>query len=273
MNIIYNVVKILFPFEETYVSFKFMELLFKLLASNLLFFLTILIMLIMIFYMYIRYRDYKEKLSIILIQNEGLEKSYSNIQKLYNDNEYVLHDFKNHLAVLTSYIKKKEIEKALDYISDISCPVQKIDNIVWTGIEIVDILLNLKAADAVANGVNFNFDILIKPCKVSDTDFCTILTNLLDNAIESSIKDIKSKRFVSFTMKSINKMLEIKIKNNMPVKPKRINNLTFVTTKENKKHHGIGLESVKCCINKYGGNIKFDIQKDFFQVTILLFSV
>ena len=38
-------------------------------------------------------------------------------------------------------------------------------------------------------------------------------------------------------------------------------------------NHGIGLESIKYCVEKYNGNIKFEYGIDFFLVEILLLSV
>ncbi len=244
-----------------------------LLAVNWLLFLVILIMFLLLFYMYMNYRDFKEKSAIINVRNDVLEKSYAHIQKLYKDNGHVLHDFKNHIAVITNYIKKSENEKALKYIENIIQPIHRIESTIWSGIEIVDIILNCKMAEAEANHIKMDMDILIAPSKITDADFCTILSNLLDNAIESAIKDSEEKRYIKFTMKSIDSMLLIKVKNNMIEAPKLSDSLKPETTKKDEKGHGIGLESVEFCVNKYGGNMKFELGKDYFKVQVFLLSV
>ncbi len=245
----------------------------KILASNWLLFLAIFIMILLLFYMYTKYRDYKEKNIVINVRNESLEKSYAHIQRLYKDNEHVMHDFKNHIAIIANYIKKEENEKALKYIDNIVQSVRKIENTVWSGIEIIDIILNCKMAEAETYHIQMDIDIIILPSKVTDMDFCTILSNLLDNAIESSIKDVEENRYIKVSMKSINNMLSIRVKNNIVDKPRLTENFKFETTKSDKKGHGIGLDSVKCCVNKYEGNIQFYFGKNDFEVKILLLSV
>lgn len=249
------------------------EKLTEVLASNWLLFLIILLMLAIIFFMYIKYRDFKEKNALINVRNEILEKSYTNFQNILKDNEHVFHDFKNHLTAIAAYIEKNENEKALDYINFIAKPIGKLENTVWSGIEIVDTILNCKIAEAENYDINMELDIRICACKVDDSDYCIILSNLLDNAIESAIRDMVNKRYIKFIMKSINNMLIIKIRNNMLIRPNSIESNKFDTLKIDKKHHGIGLESVKHSVNKYDGNIKFNLGEDYFEVQIMLLSV
>lgn len=245
----------------------------EILASNWLFFLAFMLMVLLIFYLYIKYRDYKEKNAVINSRNEVLEKSYADIQKLYKDNGHVMHDFKNHITVIENYIRKSENEKALEYINNIAKPVRSIGNKVWSGIEVVDIILNCKIAEAEAFNIKIDVNIIAMSCKVSDMDFCTILSNLWDNAIESSSRQLENRRYIKFVMKTINNMLIIKIKNYTDEIPKLIEHSRFETTKKDKKNHGIGLESVEFCVNKYDGNIKYNLGEDYFEVQLLLLSV
>ncbi|GAA6286801.1 sensor histidine kinase [Blautia caecimuris] len=244
----------------------------EVLASNWLFFLAILLMFLLLFYMYIKYRDYEEKNAIINVRNEVLEKSYANIRKLYKDNGHVMHDFKNHIAIISNYIRSSDYQKALDYIDSIAQPIRKIENTVWSGIEIVDIVLNCKIAEAEMHNIKVTIDVNIASPRVIDMDFCTILSNLMDNAIEASMEDVEARRYIKFTMKSVNNMLVIKVKNNVAEKPKLLEGSRLETTKKDKKAHGIGLESVEFCVNKYNGNMKFNLGDTYFEVRVLLLS-
>lgn len=245
----------------------------ELIASDWMLFLIIALMVTVLFYMYVKYRDYKEKNVLINVRSEILEKSYLDLQSLFKNNEHVMHDFRNHIAIISNYIRKYENEKALTYIESIATPINNIKKIVWSGIEIVDIILNCKMAESEKYDIKMQFDIEINKCNIDEKDFCSILSNILDNAIESSKKSEKEDRFIDFSMKSINKMLMIRIKNNMSFNPKISKYSKFETTKLNKKGHGIGLESVKHSVEKYDGNIKFNYGENFFEVQILLLSV
>ena len=245
----------------------------EMLASNWILFLGILLLFVTSFLLYSKYRDYREKNKIIIIRNEILKKSYDNLQQLFQENEHLLHDLKNHAVIICNYIKCNNNEKALAYIESITAPIKKTDNIIKSSIEILNIILNSKAAEAQANNIDISYEVEVKPCNIDENDLCSILSNLLDNAIEASVKDIKENRYIKMTVKSINNMLMIKIQNNISEKPVIVGPSKFKTTKVMEANHGIGLESIKYCVEKYNGNIKFEYGIDFFLVEILLLSV
>lgn len=245
----------------------------EMLASNWILFLGILFLFVTSFLLYSKYRDYREKNRIIIIRNEILKKSYENLQQLFQENEHLLHDLKNHAVIICNYIKNNNNEKALSYIESITAPIKKTDNIVNSDIEILNIILNCKAAEAQANNINVSYQVEVKLCNIDENDLCSILSNLLDNAIEASLKDRTEKRYIKMIVKSINNMLMIKIQNNISEKPVTVGPSKFETTKAMKVNHGIGLESIKYCVQKYNGNIKFEYGTDYFLVEILLLSV
>ena len=44
----------------------------------------------------------------------------------------------------------------------------------------------------------------------------------------------------------------------------------FITSKKDKFYHGIGIESIKPSINKYGGDIRIKEEEEKFVVSIYL---
>ena len=101
-------------------------------------------------------------------------------------------------------------------------------------------------------------------------DICTIFGNALDNAIESvSLIEDPEKRLIhlsvsprkNFVIIQINNYCEnqIKIKNGYPV-----------TTKADKASHGFGLKSIRYTVEKYHGNVTFDVSKNWFELKILI---
>ena len=51
----------------------------------------------------------KKQAQFIQMKNEALEKNYKNLKSLYENNQYIYHDFKNHMTLLKRYIKQKRI--------------------------------------------------------------------------------------------------------------------------------------------------------------------
>ena len=65
----------------------------------------------------------------------------------------------------------------------------------------------------------------------------------------------------NFVIIQINNYCEnkIKIKNGYPV-----------TTKADKTSHGFGLKSIRYTVDKYHGNVTFDVKKNWFELKILI---
>lgn len=100
-------------------------------------------------------------------------------------------------------------------------------------------------------------------------DICTILSNLLDNAIEASSKLDKSGS-VLLTIRKINYFLMINVVNECFQKGSDFINYPK-TTKENKELHGWGLPSVRDAVEKYNGTLRCINKDNQFAVSIMLF--
>lgn len=42
------------------------------------------------------------------------------------------------------------------------------------------------------------------------------------------------------------------------------------TTKSDKKNHGFGLKSIRYSVEKYGGSVSVDMEKNWFELKILI---
>lgn len=100
-------------------------------------------------------------------------------------------------------------------------------------------------------------------------DMCTILANLLDNAIEASEK-LKIPGNISLTIRRINHFLLIKVSNACEENKESFAHFPS-TTKKNREFHGWGLPSVKDAVEKYNGTLKCINEEKQFIVKIMLF--
>ena len=85
------------------------------------------------------------------------------------------------------------------------------------------------------------------------------------------IKDIE-KRIIHVTVSAKNKFVLIQFQNYCEVKPnedKRGVRL-FESSKADKRNHGFGLKSIQYTVDKYDGTMKAGMNKDWFELTILI---
>ena len=97
---------------------------------------------------------------------------------------------------------------------------------------------------------------------------CTIISNLLNNAIEACEKIQDDKRIIEFEIAGYNSQIFISVCNSYDMESIINQKQKFITTKEDKLNHGIGLENVRRTVNKYDGYMRIFQENERFIVTI-----
>ena len=97
---------------------------------------------------------------------------------------------------------------------------------------------------------------------------CTIISNLLNNAIEACEKIQEDKRIIEFEIAGYNSQIFISVRNSYDMESIINQKQKFITTKEDKLNHGIGLENVRRTVKKYDGDMRISQENERFIVTI-----
>lgn len=212
----------------------------------------------------------EEKNRILSMRNDLLESNYQSLQKAYDENRMLYHDFKNHMLAISQLIKEDRNEEALEYVSTYINWTLSIDRRVETGCKIIDIIVNCKITEATEKEINFTYDIdVIGKINIQDIDMCALLANLLDNAIEACEKNKGEKKWIYLKIRKRNHMLFIWLENSISKRKKNKINF-FQSMKDNKELHGLGMKSIDNVIQKYDGYKEYKVQENQFQIYISL---
>lgn len=144
------------------------------------------------------------------------------------------------------------------------------DSIVKTGNEIFDIIVMNIYPLCIKNSIQFTYIVdgealnILKP-----SDISSLFGNLLDNAMESLMKEPEYKRIMSLNVHKEKQMLVIHLHNECSTSPDFEDNLP-ITTKEDKRYHGYGVRSIRYLINKYNGEVRMSWQDNVFSVDIVI---
>lgn len=195
---------------------------------------------------------------------EELEQNQKQIRKFR-------HDMNNHLSVVGYLLQKGELRKARDYFDKISVYMQTA-NRKFCENSVVNAVLNAKynlMTDAKIDGF---FHISIdKLLFIDDVSLCTLFANTLDNAIEACQKieapdrrklELKCRYTENgyFSLELINsKINEIVVQKNQ-----------YISDKEDKSAHGIGISSIRDIVEKYEGTLDISYDDTSFKVVILI---
>ena len=202
----------------------------------------------------------------------ALQQNYdAEISRQYTEMRQIWHDFQNHLLTIQALNESGDREGADHYIKDLNESILKNQLAAKTGCTPVDLLLYKK--QQLARELETNLRLTIQ-CRLGNMQFaaydlCSVLGNLLDNALEACAELSLDNRSVELELKQQQGMLLISCKN--PYAGERKNdNGKFASTKEEKVGHGIGLSSVRQVCKKYQGTMEISAEQQVFQVHLLL---
>lgn len=223
-------------------------------------------------YFYYRLCQIRKEQENIALQNELLAKSYQVAKESYESNARLYHDMGNHFSMIQSYLADGKVEEARTYLDRLGKDRAAYSVERFTGIEAVDYILSQKAAFARQQNVETSIHAEYpKDCKIDPVDLCTILTNLLDNAMEACGKlPEASAKILSVTIRRINQFIIIQIANSCIEEPV-ISKGNFKTSKTDKRHHGWGMKNVRLAVEKYYGTMEHEYNKNMFIVSVMLF--
>ncbi len=132
----------------------------------------------------------------------------------------------------------------------------------------IDHVLNTKLLQAKKHGIKTYTEILIpEKISINEEDFCTIILNLLDNAIEASIKEKDPDIQIYLNIK--NNYLVFCIKNRVGHNVLK-DNPKLCTSKKDTSAHGLGLKIIKRAIRNSNGIFDVSIKNNYFVATVMM---
>ena len=232
---------------------------------------VVLMMSVLVFNINRQYEVEKELAKLRSEQAELLERDYTSLNRAYEVNAKLFHDFHNHIGVLRQFLAHEKYGEAVRYLDELQAPVQNLTAAVWTGDETADYHINGKAAEAKSSGIQFQAQVEFpRRTNIRSVDLCAILGNLLDNALEAArqVPD-RSGRTVSLTIRRIHQMLVIKVENTFAAAPVQENG-QLKTTKTGGGLHGWGLKSAQTAAEKYDGMVQAGVSGEVFRAVATL---
>ncbi|PXV95628.1 GHKL domain-containing protein [Lachnotalea glycerini] len=209
--------------------------------------------------------------SIIMKKDVEL-KYYIQITEVNEENKRFIHNSSNYLKVIGELAKAYKIENILEIVKELNIELENNEMKIYSGTPVLNAILSAKGLWAKKQSISF--DVYVEPVihlgNVTDSDLITILGNLLDNAIRAaaSCENNKSVK-VRIFMQNEGNFCVIKITNRFTGKLCKTEG-GFLTTKEERGIHGIGLKSVESIVKKYNGYLNCFIEDKEFQAIVFL---
>ena len=142
---------------------------------------------------------------------------------------------------------------------------------VYTGNKNVDAVIRPLVEEARKKEIHFEIQGNVpEDIKVSAYDLCTIISNLLRNAIESCEKiESISSRVIKLNVGTYQSLIFLTIENTVKEEI-HIKDNHLVTSKKDTKYHGLGSGNVKAAVKKYNGRLSYHCEDGWFKSEIQL---
>ena len=219
-----------------------------------------------------------EEIKFYQLENQAMKTNLDNYIKQAAEISKIKHDMENVALTTTTLLQEHDYAKLEKHFSQIINDLQVTD-ILHTDIKNVylNAIIQQKYTKCKSKIKNVNFT-----CAADETfrkkeeianidiiDLCTIIANLLDNAIEAYTEcndyDIR------INLDYINNSYRIEISNT--IKGSVLSgNKTLKTSKSDTKNHGIGIKSVKSRAEKYNGKTEFTEENGQFVARVWLMA-
>lgn len=213
-----------------------------------------------------------QALEALNVRLELESKHYKNMDDLHEQYDVYMHDMKHTMRAIAALAEEGDYESISSLIDKMRIKVGNIEQKIICSNKILNALLLERRGYAEDNGVVMEMEIR-EPLyfqEIDEPDFISLLGNLLDNAIEAE-KSSKKRDGILLNMRMAREgmhmiiHLENSYKEDPDDKKFRIKRSGSIGDK-----HGIGLESVRDIVRKYGGIIENEKSEDRYFVKVIL---
>lgn len=199
-------------------------------------------------------------------------KYYEEVEVINEEVRRYKHDLSNHLHMLYYFLEERNVDSAKEYLDRLGIGLKNINKgfyYIKTNNEAMDFIVNSKLLIAREKGVKVQTKIGdMKEISIPNIDLCTLLSNLLDNAIEACELYKGNESFIDIDIRLIKNNLSCSIKNSAnPVKTDKKGN--YLTNKKS-GNHGFGMLQINQIIKQYNGFITRKYEDHVFETDILL---
>ena len=197
---------------------------------------------------------------LLVQRGELAQSSYEALRRQHEQVMMLRHDMVKHLRVLRQTVAD---EKAAAYLDGLIGENEKIHPVVQSGNEMLDVILNgkLSAADDAGIAVELAHTQAPDKLPLTDAELCSLIMNLLDNAVEAASAPGVKRRYIKLDMHIRNHFFVFVCENGAT--------LDWIN-KETAPERGLGLKVIRQIVERYGNLSNTEYGDDYYKVKVLI---
>ena len=224
---------------------------------------------VVVFYRISIVRKTEKENALLQQQSEMQLEVYSDLQQRYQNSMETIHDAKRHVRALESLIQSDHLAEAQQYKESLFQKLNELQPSIHCDNPLLSAILNHVFLKAEQRHIALKMDLQGEEqlSMLAGVDLTTIVSNLLDNAVDAVSELPEEQRYIHFAVAFQIGEIMIHVENPTKNDLKREGN-TLVSTKEG--HLGLGLKNVEMVVKKYKGDFKIYVKYGNFVVAITI---
>ena len=234
--------------------------------------LDLVLLFILNFSYYTTYKniEHRHKITNLEVQKtlEEAERMSIEIDKTNREElEKIRHDIKNQFSYLDVLLQQNQNEEARKYIGEYLNKSDKVLNSFSCSNNVINSIINLELTKAKIKNIKIDVKVVVPPAlPFDDNDLVSLLTNMIDNAIENyysegndaiMVRIMKQNDFIRFIVSN-------------PVNLEKINPRSLTKTSKVGRGHGYGTKIIKNIAVAYNGYVDFSVEENRFVCDVVL---
>lgn len=201
------------------------------------------------------------------MQQELLSSELSSYEAFVTMAKQARHDLRHHNGILTEYLASGDSAGALEYLRYYDESITDAGLTQHCKHSVANAVLCLYERKARTEGITFALNAVIREdLNISPTDLGTMLSNILENALEACQSSKIPAPMISFLADPDGDRLKIELRNSVNGTVGFEHDLPIST----KKNGGTGMKSVLRIVEKHKGLLHFSQEKDVFITRMIL---
>ncbi len=215
------------------------------------------------------YYQSRRESAVLTLQNRLAKESYDQILVHLQEVGGLKHEIKNHLAALQTCLTEGRYEEAKQYLEYCAGQAGAVTGAAWHSHFLINAVAGRLLQRASERSVEVRLDLKAEPRHIADPDLYSLLSNLLENALEACAAVPEDReRFICLTIVRREPYLVITCENSRTGEIV-CENGELRTTKRD-EGHGYGLRIIRRIADAYDGLADMDYDETTFTVTVAL---
>ncbi len=207
-------------------------------------------------------------------QNDLLARQVGEVENLYSQIRGMRHDLRNHAQTMQAYLQLGQTEELARYLQELSRGFEQVDDVLRTGNVMADAILNSKLSLARSKGIQVHAKAAVPAASsLPDVSLCSILGNLLDNALEACLRlPNVQEAFIRVYIAPMKGQLYVNVTNSAPGLARRESG-RYISSKPGRgalERHGFGLSQIDWAARLCGGYVNRQQEEGVFATEVML---